>query len=203
MLTRQQEQGHGLQEPLLYDPFVPIATPMVDEGLTASQTLLSFLPFRHPKSFFAMMSGGIGWAMGGAIGVAFVMPGRPVVATVGDGRSMYSIQALWTAANLKLPLTYVIANNRTYRILKERLVSFRRTEKFIGMDFHDPPLDFVGVARSMRASAASKHRTTSCPRCRRPLQAARRTSSMLQSPTGSAASARPRPRSGLLPESFG
>jgi benzoylformate decarboxylase len=132
---------------------LPADAVLVDEGLTASQTLLSFLAFRHPGSYFAMASGGIGWAMGGAIGVALGMPGRPVVATIGDGSSMYSIQALWTAANLKLPLTYVIANNRSYRILKERLVSFRRTEKFIGMDFHDPPLDFVGLARSMGVRA--------------------------------------------------
>jgi benzoylformate decarboxylase len=128
---------------------LPVDAVLVDEALTTSQSLLWFLRFRHPGSFFGNASGGIGWAMGAAIGVALGMPGRPVVATIGDGSSMYSIQALWTAANLKLPLTYVIANNRSYRILKERLVSFRRTEKFIGMDFRDPPLDFVGLAHSM------------------------------------------------------
>ena len=40
------------------------------------------------------------------------------MAIVGDGSAMYSIQALWTAAHLKLPITYVIANNRSYRILE-------------------------------------------------------------------------------------
>jgi len=66
---------------------------------------------------------------------------------------MYSIQALWTAAHLNLPNTYVIPNNRSYRILKERLVSFRKTDKFIGMDMDDPAIDFVGLAESMGVPA--------------------------------------------------
>ncbi len=49
---------------------------------------------------------------------------RPVCALIGDGSSMYSIQALWTAAHLKLPITYIITNNASYRILKQRLLSF-------------------------------------------------------------------------------
>jgi benzoylformate decarboxylase len=76
-----------------------------------------------------------------------------VVAIVGDGSAMYSVQALWTAANLKLPITYVIANNRGYRILKERLKSMRGTERFIGMDLRDPEIDFVGLAQSLGVPA--------------------------------------------------
>jgi benzoylformate decarboxylase len=91
--------------------------------------------------------------MGGAVGVSLALPQRPVVALVGDGSAMYSIQALWTAAHLRRPITYVIANNRSYRILKERLQSFRRTDTFIGMDLRDPPLDFVAMARSMGVQA--------------------------------------------------
>jgi benzoylformate decarboxylase len=71
------------------------------------------------------------------------------VAVVGDGSAMYGIQALWTAAHLKLPVTYVIANNRSYRILKERLVSMRGSDKFVGMDIKDPAIDYVGLARAM------------------------------------------------------
>ncbi len=66
---------------------------------------------------------------------------------------MYSIQALWTAAHLKLPITYVIPNNRSYRILKERLVSMRKTEKFIGMDLRDPEIDFIALAQSLGVPA--------------------------------------------------
>jgi benzoylformate decarboxylase len=66
---------------------------------------------------------------------------------------MYGIQALWTAAHLKLPLTYVIANNRSYRILKERLVSMRATDRFVGMDLRDPAIDYTGLAHSMGVAA--------------------------------------------------
>ena len=76
-----------------------------------------------------------------------------MVAVVGDGSAMYSIQALWTAANAKLPITYVIANNGGYRIIKERLKSFHGVEQYTGMEFKDPPIDFVGLARSMGATA--------------------------------------------------
>jgi benzoylformate decarboxylase len=62
---------------------------------------------------------------------------------------MYSIQGLWTAAHLELPITYVIANNRSYRIIKERLVSFRKTDRFTGMDLREPEIDFVALAKSM------------------------------------------------------
>ncbi|MGD9834753.1 MAG: thiamine pyrophosphate-dependent enzyme, partial [Piscinibacter sp.] len=51
--------------------------------------------------------------------------------------------------NLKRPITYVIANNRGYRILKERLVSFRKTDQFVGMDIREPDIDFVHLAQSM------------------------------------------------------
>ena len=78
----------------------------------------------------------------------------PTMATTGRfGSAMYSIQALWTAANLKRPITYVICNNRSYRILKERLVSMRGTEKFIGMDLRDPEIDFVSLSQSMGVPA--------------------------------------------------
>jgi benzoylformate decarboxylase len=52
-----------------------------------------------------------------------------------------------------VPITYVIANNRGYRIIKERLVSFRKTDKFTGMDIREPELDFVALARSMGLAA--------------------------------------------------
>lgn len=113
----------------------------------------NFLHFRNTKSFLGNASGGIGFAMGGVIGMHLALPDRPAVAIIGDGSAMYSIQALWTAAHLKLPITYVIANNRSYRILKERMVAFRGTERFIGMDLRDPKIDFVGLAKSMGATA--------------------------------------------------
>lgn len=76
-----------------------------------------------------------------------------MVAVIGDGSSMYSIQALWTAAHRRLPITYVIANNGGYRILKERLKAFHGNDKPIGMDFRDPPLDITAIARGFGMQA--------------------------------------------------
>jgi len=130
---------------------------VVDEGLTASISLLSLFSVRDAHCYYGLASGAIGFAMAGAVGVSLALRDRPVMAVVGDGSAMYSIQALWTAAHLKLPLTYVIANNRSYRILKERLKSMRGSERYIGMDLREPEIDFVGLAESMGVPA---HRIT-------------------------------------------
>ncbi|NIO43017.1 MAG: thiamine pyrophosphate-binding protein [Burkholderiales bacterium] len=128
---------------------IPKDAVVVDEGLTATFKLLDFLRFNDHQCYYGLASGGIGFAMSGAIGISLALPERPIIAIVGDGSAMYSIQALWTAAHLKLPITYVIPNNRGYRILKERLVSFRNTNRFIGMDIADPDIDFTSLAESM------------------------------------------------------
>jgi len=133
---------------------LPANALVVEEALTATPSLLGFLHFRDAKGFLGLASGGIGFAMAGAVGASLALPDRPVVAVVGDGSAMYTIQALWSAANLKRPITYVILNNRSYRILKERMVSFRGKPAFTGMDFHDPEIDFTGLARSMGVKAA-------------------------------------------------
>ena len=132
---------------------LPREAVVVEEGLTSTGSLLNLLPFRDAQGFYGLASGGIGFAMAGAIGVSLALRDRPVVAIVGDGSAMYSIQALWTAAHLKRPITYVIANNRSYRILKERMVSLRSSDQFIGMDFTSPPLDFVQLAQGMGVPA--------------------------------------------------
>jgi benzoylformate decarboxylase len=66
---------------------------------------------------------------------------------------MYSIQALWTAANHKLPLTFIIVNNGGYRIIKQRLLAFHGDDNYIGMDFIDPKVDFTGIAKSLGLEA--------------------------------------------------
>ena len=68
---------------------------------------------------------------------------------------MYSIQALWTAANLKLPVTYAILNNGSYRILKERMVAFRGAHTFTGMELREPPINFKAMAEAMGVPAAT------------------------------------------------
>ena len=66
---------------------------------------------------------------------------------------MYSIQALWTAAHHKLPLTVVIVNNGGYRIIKQRLLAFHGDDHYVGMDFVDPKVDFTALAKSLGMEA--------------------------------------------------
>jgi benzoylformate decarboxylase len=129
---------------------------VVEEALTSAFSLLNFLPIRGAHDFYGLASGGIGFAMAGAIGIQLAQPQRRVVAIVGDGSAMYSIQALWTAAHFKLPITYIIANNASYRILKERVLPYQKEQrepKFIAMDMREPRIDFVQLAQSMGVSA--------------------------------------------------
>ena len=126
---------------------------VVDEGLVSTYALPKFLVNRGPRDYYGLASGGLGFAVPGAVGISMALPGRPIAVIVGDGSALYSIQGLWTAAHERLPITYVIANNRGYRIIKERLVAFRKTDKFTGMDIRSPDLDFVALAQSFGLTA--------------------------------------------------
>ncbi len=159
-VARDNARGAALSKPIeprflmaaLVDS-LPDNAIVVEEALTAAAALSSMLPMNDPHSFYGLASGGLGFAVAGAIGISLAQPGRPVVAALGDGSALYCIQALWSAAHLKLPITYVIINNRSYRIIKERLVSNRKSDQFIGMDLRDPALDFVQLAQGFGMTA--------------------------------------------------
>ena len=81
--------------------------------------------------------------------------GRPdtkVIAVLGDGSSMYSIQGLWSAAQHALPIAFVIVKNGTYEALNEFGRHFRLS-KLPGIEL--PQLDFYGLARSQGVHAVS------------------------------------------------
>ncbi len=122
---------------------------LVNEGLTSARHLTDLVPYRERYDFHALASGGIGWALPATVGIALAQSPRPVCCVSGDGSAMYSIQSLWTAANMKLPITYVIANNGGYRIIKQRLLAFHGNAGFVGMDFNDPYIDFAMLAQSL------------------------------------------------------
>lgn len=126
---------------------------LVDEGLTSSRQINALRPHRDRYGYHALASGGIGWGVPASVGVSMANPARPVVCFSGDGSAMYSIQALWTAAHHKLPLTVVIVNNGGYRIIKQRLLAFHGDDHYVGMDFVDPPVDFTGLAKSLGLEA--------------------------------------------------
>jgi benzoylformate decarboxylase len=126
---------------------------LVEEGLTSTTTLPSFYPYRDRKSFFGNVSGGIGWGIAAAVGVQIAEPQRRVFAVIGDGSAMYSITALWSAANQKLPVIFLIMNNVGYQILKNRLKLFHGNDTPIGMDFNDPPMDITKIAQGFGVAA--------------------------------------------------
>ncbi len=132
---------------------MPANAILVDEGLTSARQMLALRPHRDRYGYHALASGGIGWGLPASVGVSLANPDRPVVCYSGDGSSMYSIQSLWTAANHKLPLTFIIINNGGYRIIKQRLLAFHGDDNYVGMDFVDPAVDFTGVAKSLGLEA--------------------------------------------------
>ncbi|MBM3530846.1 MAG: thiamine pyrophosphate-binding protein [Alphaproteobacteria bacterium] len=130
---------------------------VIEEILSSAPGARSLINSNDEQSFFGLRGGGIGWGLPAAIGARLALPDRPVVAMVGDGSAMYTVQALWTAAHYKLPIVWVIFNNTSYRILKQRLVMLRghaeQADRFVGMELTDPAVDFVGLARSLGIEA--------------------------------------------------
>jgi len=110
------------------------------------------LPIERPQSFFTCASGGLGHSMPAAVGIALAKSAsRRVIGIFGDGSAMYSIQSLWTAADLKLPMTIVIVNNSGYAALAEFTQHFN-IKQLIGTKL--PGLDFVGLAKAMGCTGA-------------------------------------------------
>lgn len=126
---------------------------IVEEGLTSTSSLPSYFPFRDRNSFFGNVSGGIGWGIAAAVGVQIAEPKRRVIAVIGDGSAMYSISAIWSAANQKLPVIFLITNNEGYQILKNRLKLFHGNDTPIGMDFNDPPMNIAKIAEGFGLAA--------------------------------------------------
>jgi benzoylformate decarboxylase len=97
--------------------------------------------------------GGIGPGLPGTLGAQLACPDRKVVGVCSDGAAMYSITALWTAAHHRIPATFVMLSNASYRILKLNMVEYlgkaARERKFVEMDLNEPPLRFDRLADAM------------------------------------------------------
>jgi benzoylformate decarboxylase len=134
---------------------LPANTVLYNEAITATGDALRTIPLERPGSLFGNHGGGIGQGLPGALGVKLAHPDQPVVALVGDGSSMYSVQSFWTAAHHHIPVVYLILSNRTYRILKINMNRYRRTlqipagRPYTHLDLTQPVLDFVEIAHGM------------------------------------------------------
>lgn len=122
----------------------PADSIIVEEAPSTRGPMHDHLPILAKDSFYTCASGGLGHGLPASIGVALGRPGKRVICLLGDGSSMYAIQGLWTAAQLRLPISFVIVNNGGY----EALINFGRVfglQQTVGTDLSG--LDFVSIGQ--------------------------------------------------------
>ncbi|MCK1420970.1 benzoylformate decarboxylase [Bradyrhizobium sp. 180] len=129
---------------------MPDGTSLVEEVPSHRPAMQKFMPMRGQDSFYTMSSGGLGYSLPAAVGMALGKPKQRTVCLIGDGSAMYSIQALWTAAQRKLPLTVVVINNSGYGAMRSfsQVVQVRNVP---GLEL--PGIDFVRLAEGMGCEA--------------------------------------------------
>jgi len=128
----------------------PAGSIVVEEAPSSRGAMHDRLPIVAPDTFYTCASGGLGHGLPAAIGVALGRPGAKVIGLLGDGSSMYSIQGLWTAAQLKLPVAFIIVNNRRYQALLEFGHHFGLPQ-LVGTDL--PEINFCDLARGQGCRA--------------------------------------------------
>ncbi len=160
-IAAQPVSAHGLTPLTLMNALarvLPGNAAVVEESITTHGNVLERLGvLSDPTGHFAHRGWALGWGLGCALGVKLAWPDRPVIGLLGDGAAMYGIQGLWTAARYRIPVTFVIANNREYRILKVcgqvlDMPDIARGDS-PGLDLGRPAIDFVGLARSLGVAA--------------------------------------------------
>jgi benzoylformate decarboxylase len=121
----------------------PADSIIVEEAPSSRGPMHDYLPMLERQSFHTCASGGLGHGLPAAVGVSLARPGRKVIALLGDGSAMYSIQGLWSAAELQQPIAFIIVNNGSYRALEE----FGRHFGIRALPgVHLPHLDFCALA---------------------------------------------------------
>jgi benzoylformate decarboxylase len=138
--------GAGISVAALLDALagtMPEDTIVSEEAPSTHTTLHDALPLQ-PGRFFTSGSGSLGYGLPAAVGAALAVPGRRVLALIGDGSSHYGIQGLWNAAQLHLPITFVIVNNGGYGAMRSfsALLGFERTPS-MAID----GIDYLALAR--------------------------------------------------------
>jgi benzoylformate decarboxylase len=123
---------------------------LVEEAPSHRPAMQNFMPMRGQDSFYTMASGGLGYGLPASVGIALGHPRRRTVCLIGDGSAMYSIQALWTAARRKLPLTIVVINNAGYGAMRS-FSQVMQVRNVPGLDL--PGIDFVRIAEGLGCDA--------------------------------------------------
>jgi benzoylformate decarboxylase len=126
-----------------------------DEALTSSGPLMDAIRPSRPGSYHLTRGGSLGVGLPGAIGLKLASPESEVLGFTGDGGSMYTIQALWTAVRHGIGAKFVICNNGSYELLKLNIDQYWRERDIpthatpVSFDIGQPPIDFVALARSL------------------------------------------------------
>jgi benzoylformate decarboxylase len=136
---------------------MPDDAALVEEAPSHRPLMHKFMPMRGGDSFYTMASGGLGYGLPAAVGMALGRPGVRTVCLVGDGSAMYSIQALWTAAQRKLPLTVVVINNSGYGAMRS-FSQVMQVRNVPGLEL--PGIDFVKLAEGMGCDAVRVTRSS-------------------------------------------
>ena len=128
----------------------PQGSVIVEEAPSTRGPMHDYLPILERDGFYTCASGGLGHGLPAAVGVALARPKAKVIALLGDGSSMYSIQSLWSAAQHDQRMVFVIVNNRRYEALHEFARHFS-LPKLSGTRL--PGIDFVGLATAQGIAA--------------------------------------------------
>jgi benzoylformate decarboxylase len=126
---------------------LPEEAAVFDETASSMAKLHRYVHFNRPGGYHTSAAGGLGFCMPGSVGFKLAVPERPVVCTIGDGSSMYSIQALWSAARYGAGVAFIVINNRGYSILKGFRDAIGAGDTVPGLDVEG--IDFGDVARGL------------------------------------------------------
>jgi benzoylformate decarboxylase len=126
---------------------LPEEAVVFDETASSMAKLHGYVRFNRPGGYHTSAAGGLGFCMPGSVGFKLAVPERPVVCIIGDGSSMYSVQALWSAARHGADVAFIVINNRGYSILKGFRDAIGAGDTVPGLDVEG--IDFAGVARGL------------------------------------------------------
>jgi benzoylformate decarboxylase len=138
-----------------------------DEALTNSPAVTRYCTPTLPGSYFLTRGGSLGLGIPGAIGLKLAMPHRTVFGITGDGGSMYTIQALWSAARHNVDAKFIICNNRSYRLLQLNIQQYWDQNQTAGREF---PLSFDLSRPEIRFAELSQSLGVPAVRVERPEQ---------------------------------
>ena len=136
---------------------LPEGAIVVDEAITSGQELGAMTAGAPRHDLLTLTGGAIGQGLPSAVGAAIACPDRPVIALVGDGSAMYTVQALWTMAREQLHVISIIFNNAAYSVLNIELERVGAGEpgprSRAQLDLGGPQLDFARLAQGMGVHA--------------------------------------------------